>query len=256
MKYRTISRSRIAEYVADERARRWRVLKEALPEYFLTKEGFFMCLNPEDSQISRIIALDGEYNFLDEAPITQMLKRLVTKSTIFVDGGANLGWFTFLCASRAKKVYAFEPTQTTADLTAKALLKNGYENVVFQRKALSDFVGPATFYVSRNLPGGNSLVRGGLESASVECTTLDREVVDAEGELILKLDVEGAEPAVLRGAQRLLSSGRVKHIFMEYTASSWKERSLIERYDAFEVSDGRPFNFEVDIKNVHLVLRR
>jgi hypothetical protein len=38
---------------------------------------------------------------------------------------------------------------------------------------------------------------------------------------VLKIDVEGAEPQVLEGAERLIKKG-VNHIMMEWSASAWK----------------------------------
>ena len=95
---------------------------------------------------------------------------------------------------------------------------NGYENVVAARVAMSDRVGNSTLYLTALDSGRHSMYHHGLPErgeATVETMTVDS-FLESEGWPsvdLIKIDVEGAEPAVLNGMTRLLEkSGKFKLI--------------------------------------------
>jgi FkbM family methyltransferase len=109
-------------------------------------------------------------------------------------------------------VYAFEPLDANADLLERSIAENRFEDRVrFQRAAVGAAPGTATltFPVETLNSGGAYLLRGG--SAPLAGNQIKHVPVVALDSLplrrpvrFIKMDVEGAEPQVLRGAARLL----------------------------------------------------
>lgn len=127
----------------------------------------------------------------------------------FVDVGANVGVFSTLVGTRIPgvRITAVEPfPPVRADLEANLALNNLEISVV--GSAVSDAEGEATFEVldrdvlNRLAPSGSEGARRGI---TVPVTTLDHLVGDDPPALI-KIDVEGAELSVMRGAETLMSA--------------------------------------------------
>lgn len=138
---------------------------------------------------------------------------------VFLDIGANVGWFAIKAADRvgpSGRVHAFEPRAATFALLERSIADNGFgDRVQAHRIALGDagisgrLIGAEG---STNL-GGFRLARGdaehfhGMISEPVDVRPLDG--LNLVGPVrLIKLDVEGAEPAVLRGARGLLARDR------------------------------------------------
>lgn len=142
-----------------------------------------------------------------EALLDYVLKRGDT----FVDVGANLGFYTRMASSLVGdvgQVYAFEPMpaayrllrMNTSDLT----------NVTLHDDALSDREGVGEFFV-RDHGDASSLLSDGLgRPIQVGLNTLDRKLSCTESGSMrvdfIKIDVEGAELSVLRGATKTIQA--------------------------------------------------
>jgi FkbM family methyltransferase len=139
-----------------------------------------------------------------------------------LDVGANVGMWVLGVARAAGPtavVHAFEPLPANFERLAENLRRNALGWVRCHRVAVADRAGEARFL----LPGpGNSGVgslsaEGSGASVTVEVTTLDafcREQGLSRVH-ILKVDVEGAELRVFRGAATLLGSARPPVIMFE-----------------------------------------
>jgi FkbM family methyltransferase len=133
----------------------------------------------------------------------------------FVDVGANVGLFSLPAARKVQhgKVFAFEPTRSTYELLARNVQINSLKNLRAFHSALGDYVGEAVLQVNvRGKDGLNTLGRPTHESSevigkeTVPITTLDH-FMDRHGIArvdAMKVDVEGAELFVFRGAENLL----------------------------------------------------
>ncbi len=133
----------------------------------------------------------------------------------FFDIGANSGLFALAAARRmgSGKVYAFEPCQWTYQLLEHNLRLNAADNVTAIRMALGDHIGEAVLQVHAPGDEGRNTIGKQLDPDSrllgeerVPLTTLDFFLeanaisrVDA-----MRVDVEGAELPVFRGAKSLL----------------------------------------------------
>jgi FkbM family methyltransferase len=133
-------------------------------------------------------------------------------SCVFYDVGANYGYYSLLLAPAADSVHAFEPVSRTRAHLESSLVRNHVENVTVYPVALSDHVGSAEIHLYSS-SGNNSLydVDHGIHvrqigTETVTLDTLDQQVYERglPPPGLIKIDVEGAELFVLRGARRVL----------------------------------------------------
>jgi len=172
--------------------------------------------------ISDSIAMTGVY---DE----ELSNAIVADSTmrgLFVDVGANLGYFSLLWSSVASgnRSVAFEASPRNIELLRRNVTRNCLaDRIDVVAKAasraneiLSFSVGP----VEQTGWGGIS-IDSGLPTIDVESVRLDETVHSPIR--FLKIDVEGAEPWVLEGSERLLRSRLIQEIWFEEN----KERAAL-----------------------------
>ena len=133
-----------------------------------------------------------------------------------VDAGANIGLYSLLaarCVGEGGQIWSFEPAQTTYGLLLDNLALNEVTSVAAHRLALSDSQGQLTLRsergfgdLYRHLDYMDSTTTGdAVETVSV--ITLDDFSDSQKIQAIdfLKIDVEGGEYCLLKGARRLLS---------------------------------------------------
>jgi FkbM family methyltransferase len=165
------------------------------------------------------------------------------------DIGANVGVYSVLLSrlcGPTGRVWAFEPVPDTYWRLRETLVLNRCENVVPLATAICDKSGSVKMNLfdaqfaewnslgtpSMRAPDGNPVLPG--QSIDVEGQTLDQ-FCEAEGvERInfLKVDVEGFEVAVFRGAERLLRDRRVDYLCFEISKEPLKGAG-VESRDVF-----------------------
>lgn len=140
---------------------------------------------------------------------------------LFIDVGSNIGYFPLMLGKFAQlsrldlTIYAHEPLPLLQEVSRKLQRANGI-SYHLQSSALSDSVGTADFFVSAVSDSSNSLVAGfrrAKDVITVKLNTLDRaymSLLNSSGfdEKVLMIDVETAEPAVLRGAHATIQAHR------------------------------------------------
>jgi FkbM family methyltransferase len=147
-------------------------------------------------------------------PELAYLEKVLSPGKVFIDVGANCGVYA-LVASRlvgaAGRVIAFEPTAQSFSILQQNIELNHCANVSAFRVAITNNRGKAWLYHGWD-PVGNSLGMDPLcgdEGEEVQTNTLDNLVEENRMACVdaIKVDVEGAEELVLRGATRTL----IKH---------------------------------------------
>ncbi len=149
---------------------------------------------------------------------------------VFYDVGANVGAYSlvaFCAGDRRSRVYAFEPSYSTfSELCGNVLLNKAQAQVVPLQVGLGEKTGLCQMRFSDVTPGaaehswddGMVAESGGtVYSQSVPCYRMDDliELLNLEVPSLIKIDVDGSEYDVLRGADRTLSSGKVKSLLVE-----------------------------------------
>jgi FkbM family methyltransferase len=174
-----------------------------------------------------------------EPKTTQALLQLLQPGAVFVDVGANTGYFTVLAALQVGNgghVFAFEPNPAVRDQLQRHLTVNGVTNrVTVCDVALADrnednaqfFVScwPENDGISSLTPAPETIARGGLRTEStipVRVRTFDTWLQTAQVPRIdlMKIDVEGAETHVLTGMRGTLERLRPRRIICETPTDS------------------------------------
>jgi FkbM family methyltransferase len=160
-----------------------------------------------------------------------------------IDVGANVGEWSAAMLANARKagrladldLHAFEPSGYTFTRLTQALAGRP---VRLQRAALSERAGSAPLYIAAPGAGINSLheaAPGTQETELVPVTTLAAyaDQCSIDDIALVKIDTEGHDLAVLRGAVPLLSAGRIAAIQFEYNHRWVFARAFLR--DAFEL---------------------
>ena len=205
----------------------------------------------------RYVSLGCLYDNYEPSETRFILSRL-KPGDAFLDIGANVGWFTILAADAVGpegKIFAFEPRTLTFNLLKQSVVDNALDDrVVLFHSALGKSEGTLRLVWTPNTinPGGARLERpgediGNNDYESVPVRPLDSLDIDRDVS-IMKMDVEGAEPLVLQGAERFLErcrptilsevlSGGLRHVGgMEPDEYMAYLRRL--GYRVFELDDG------------------
>jgi FkbM family methyltransferase len=163
----------------------------------------YLAALPDDDHIGNVMAEGKPY----EEDLLLALARLIRPGDLIVDCGANIGNHTLYFATVCQaQVEAYEPNPAAYRFLRRSIELNGLEHVVhLHETALSDRVGRGSIKQGpseKNL-GMTQVLEG---SGDVLVSRLD----DASlGQIaLLKVDVEGAEAAVVRGSLGVLRSWR------------------------------------------------
>jgi FkbM family methyltransferase len=188
---------------------RTRCLLRTAAKVHLRKSGVRMFLPPNWRGVAKLI-----YAFRENyEPELDYLERVLSPGKVFVDAGANFGIYTLLASNivgAAGRVISFEPSVRAFSVLKQNIVLNGFKNVVAFRLALTQESGKQLLYHDVAI-GCDTLGRyppSQVGSEEVVTESLDdilrRASIDRVD--VIKMDVQGAEELVLRGACNTLSS--------------------------------------------------
>ena len=185
-----------------------------------------MYVDTRDLLIAPWLLIHGEW----EPEETELLKKLIKPGDVFVDVGANLGYYALLAARvGASHVYAFEAQPSTYELLGKNVIINWMTKfITYEHLAVYSHTTDLEFFVRNNYPGNSSLgftppdqLQKWFDTTTavkVHAVSLDDYFADKPGKLdLIKVDVEGAEPAVFEGARRTLAKNRDVKVLCEWS---------------------------------------
>ncbi len=153
-------------------------------------------------------------------PELAYLEKVLSPGKVFIDVGANFGVYTLVASKlvgTSGRVIAFEPTAQSFAILRQNIALNHFANVRAFQFALAQRRGKAWLYHGWD-PVGNSLGKDplcGNEGEEVQTEALDKLLEEKGIDRVhaIKIDVEGAEELVLRGAIRCLTTNRPIVIF-------------------------------------------
>jgi FkbM family methyltransferase len=188
--------------------------------------------------------------FFGETCAAWLVPSLIGEGDVCVDGGANVGLYTFLMASlvgKGGRVFAFEANPEMLELLSRSVELNDYGSFVeVVPRALWNVADEELkFFVSPKDTGNSSLVDNGFvpqdHPIRVTTTTLDdfAHAHRLQRLRLVKLDVERAEDQVLRGTEHLLREQRIDYLIVELISNSEAAR-ILQQYDY----EGYRLNFQ------------
>lgn len=185
--------------------------------------GYDIVYHMEDWAIQEILG-SGCYNHFD------------LKGMNVLDVGAQVGIFTILAHSqKAKRIYSFEP-----ELKNYILLNENvcdFENVITFRCALSDCITMSTLYLEGTAAGNNTLRNGEYDNPGeqrVITITLDSILESLEKIDLIKIDTEGSEIPILRGASGLIARDHPKFIIAAEHPRGKQDKEVIEELSKYQ----------------------
>ena len=165
--------------------------------------------------------------------------------SVVLDVGANVGMWSKRLAGSVHgdggrvRVFAFEPCPETFETLGSNVKRWGLaEHVHPQQMALSSVEGPLTFYSLGPNMGRNGLhpqFGASPQAVTIAATTMDRwcQAHDVSSLTFVKIDAEGHDLEVLRGATEMLSKQRISMLQFEYNHCWIASRHFLR--DAFEL---------------------
>ena len=171
---------------------------------------YFIYISYKPYQTKFGFLLYGDANFdisREQTGEIEILSKYLSPKSVFIDVGANVGLFTCFANKLQCKVIAIEPNPLNFKLLCRNLYINKIKDVELYYAALSDSCEIKPLHGGLQ---GASLIKGwgNIHSTYINLVpslTLDRitEKINNEN-LFIKIDVEGAEFYVLKGAQKTL----------------------------------------------------
>lgn len=158
------------------------------------------------------------YEKLPDFPEMLFALHLMRTGDLFVDVGANQGAWTLLLAGQGARVIAFEPVSVTRDRLLANLALNSQalqDRVAVHAVGLGEKAQDVVF--TAHLDAGNHRVRGDVGAETTIRVRLESadDVLAQTSPRLIKIDVEGEELGVLRGAASLLSRPSLRAVIME-----------------------------------------
>jgi len=196
-----------------------------------------------------------------ELPVQDALTRELRPGDTFYDVGANAGFFT-LVAARAVgptgRTVSFDPDPVNIANIEAQLKLNELASSRAIREAVSGAEGEATFsFDTPGSPMGHlGPTRAGETQITVPVTTIDAAIAKYGTPSLLKIDVEGMEAEVLKGADRVLSEVKPSLIIELHSPQCKADCSRILRAHGYEffALDGSPVR-DAALLPTHVLVR-
>lgn len=206
-------------------------------------------------------------NKIYESRETEYMSGHLSEGDVFVDIGANVGYFSLIAAKHVGKkgrVFAFEPAPSNFDKLLYNVKLNNFDNIDCYPFAVYDKESSMPLFLNSLNEGGNSLVEfdGNAGQIQIEAVTLDNFIARHYPSLVIKLikiDVEGAELNVVRGMRNILKAKSAPEIICEVLSNSYREISFYLSeygYKGYLLTDKGPvaFNEKSQIDAVENIL--
>ena len=196
--------------------------------------GPLIYVDPLDEQVSASLIADGYW----EGWVTAAVLSVLRPGSRVIEVGANVGYYTMLMAAwlgTEGHLTTLEANPRMAGLVRRSIRINGFsDRVCLIAKAAMDQPGTVEFVTSRTDSGGGHVAmwEGGLqpgherfEVSAVRLDDLDCGTVD-----LIRLDAEGSEPFILRGAEGLLKANPGVVVCMEWSLEQMGRRTSVPEF--------------------------
>jgi FkbM family methyltransferase len=161
-----------------------------------------------------------------EADVIRVFRTFLTQRSVVLDIGANFGLYTALSASIVRnhgRLYAFEGNPRVFEGLQRTIIANHLyfnPNIVTANVLVSDKIGRGVLHFSANFPSGGTMSEIGLSTVGrtveVDMTTIDDFLPSDLQVDLVKIDVEGHEPLVMRGMERTIARSPNIRLIIEF----------------------------------------
>lgn len=190
-----------------------------------TRDGYSFCVTND-----WIIDKDGR---VPEHELILWSRQFTSKDQCFVDVGAHMGTYSIMLAASSEAVYSFEAQKRTYHQLVASVHMNGLDNVICRHVAVGSPEEHGTeidLHIVSEDGGGSNIDRCNsaervLVTERVMCESLDEMKLPNNVGLI-KIDVEGHELEVLRGATRMIQRCRPVILFECWTEGWYASKKM------------------------------
>jgi len=187
-------------------------------------DGHTVSVNTTDFGVAFELESTGQY----EATSMKCCKNGLKPGMTFVDVGANIGLFSLAAGKvvgQTGRVYAFEPDSGNCALLKRNMEQNGYAKVTIVAKAVSDRSGTCMLFESEFNKGDHRTyeVSKGRKHVTIETVSLDAYFPAGTRIDMIKMDIEGAEEAALKGMDRIIDENPKLQMIIECWPAGLKE---------------------------------
>ncbi|MBL1280179.1 MAG: FkbM family methyltransferase [Fluviicola sp.] len=194
----------------------WFIKKPTENEIVQTNFGFKIKVNPLfDKNIENVIYERGVY----ELGTLTVLREFLKPNDTFVDVGANIGFLSLAGAHSVGengRIHCFEPVPSTFEILQKNKELNNFSQIELHEFALGERTEEATIYAEKENRGGASIVnQHSSDGIIIQVKKLDDLALKSTVN-VMKIDVEGFELDVLKGAKETIRKDRPK-LIIEYS---------------------------------------
>lgn len=192
-----------------------------------TIHGLKYFIDPNDLIIAPQMVIYRQW----EADISQLFRSLCRPESVVVDIGANFGYFSVLAANLigplgSGQVIAFEPNPDLCRLHRRNSAINwSIARVTLHEMALGDRIDTLILHVPEGSGANGSL----SAPEGVDCAQIPVRVKPLDAILppeltvdVMKIDVEGHEATVLRGAREVIARSPNLHLCLEWSRKQMK----------------------------------
>lgn len=172
-----------------------------------------------DQHVSKDLAENGIWEVYE----TQLLLERLSPGLVFIDVGANIGYYTTIAADQIGAsgfIAAFEPEPDNYRLLEKNIHRNGFEFVQAIHAGLSDQHGEGQLFLNTTNFGDHQVYDNGngRQSCAIQLLNGTQYLQDkVDGIDLLKIDTQGAESQVIKGLLPLLqASGQRLTMIIEF----------------------------------------
>lgn len=212
---------------------------------------------PDDKNI-----LIGNY----ELEFTQALIDNFRERSVFYDIGGFKGYFSGLIAQMgAKEVHVFEPMPKNIERIKELLRLNPSLPIKLHEAAVSENVGNTLFEIMADDSMGKldtSSFQKGIKQSTIEVDTISLDSIVFEEKLntpnLIKVDVEGAEYSVLRGASKVIDTYRPVFLIEihGYSVGRYcKDYLEGKNYSICVLETNQPPNFKMEKEVCHYICK-
>jgi len=181
-------------------------------------------LKEKNGYVDQFIYRNGIY----EKEIIDLIISKVSKDSVFVDIGANIGQHSLIISHYVKEVIAFEPLQFLTDQLRQSVEKNEIGNIKIEQTGLGDKKETLSIYIDdhqsgyttllnhlEKMPGLRKNENSKLVKQQVKIDTLDNYLGNQKIHFI-KMDIEGYEYYAILGAINVIKKHK-PYIIMEFS---------------------------------------
>jgi FkbM family methyltransferase len=215
-------------------------------EIEISGQRFVMALNPRDKGLSKELSLYG----FREPHTTNLTSAIIKDDDIVIDIGANIGYYALLESKLAPNgfVYAIEPVRENFDYLKTNVDLNRCTNIELFHCAVSNKRGTGVISIPerRNCASLSEASQEGMfRKEHVQLTTLDSFVDEhvKRCPTLIRMDVEGHEYQIIKGALRVLKKSRQLKIVTELHPSLMSESAYDDMLTTLETQGFKASTF-------------